>query len=194
MRTLILGFPLSDGTGVGGHGIRHLSRVPVLAGTIARRSLRAVLRIGGWRRTLGPRYDVAGRIALRSGTFGAVGAALRCQRDRGAHAADEDRTCRAGAPAVPSIAAGRGGGDRRSDQQRAADPRRRSQWCGAHLRGLWRALWREPRTLRRGPRHRAQGVDAGEGVLSGQVSSLRGCGGGAEAVSAADTADPRRPP
>ena len=36
-----------------------------------------------------------------------------------------------------------------------------------------------------------QGVDAGQGVVSGQVLSLRGCLGGAEAVSAADAADPR---
>ena len=51
---------------------------------------------------------------------------------------------------------------------------------------------REPRALRRDSRHRAQGMDAGQGVVSGQVSSLRGRVGGAEALSAADAADPRR--
>ena len=42
---------------------------------------------------------------------------------------------------------------------------------------------RKPRAVRRDPRHRAEGVDTGDGVVSGQVSSVRGCRGGAEAVS-----------
>ena len=119
-------------------GIFH--EFPSLPGRSARRGIRAILRAGRRRRTLGARRDVAGRTALRSGAFGAVGAAVRRQRDRRAHPADEDRPRGAGAAAVPSAAPGRGGRDRRSDQPRAADLRRRPQRRGAHLRGIRRAL------------------------------------------------------
>jgi len=43
----------------------------------------------------------------------------------------------------------------------------------AHLRGLWRALWREPRALCRDARNPEAGVDRGQLFLQRQVLQLR---------------------
>ena len=102
-----------------------------------------------------------------------VGAADPRQRDRRAHQAHEDRHRRPGLAAVPSAAARRGGRHGRSDQPRPADLRGRAQRLPAHLRGLWRALWREPRALCRDARDPEEGVDRGAVLLPGQVLQLR---------------------
>ena len=154
--------------------------------------LHRVVRAGGRGRTLRPRRDVAGRTAHRAGALGAGLAADDRHRDRRAHQADEDRHRRAGAAAVPSAAAGRGGGDRRSHQPRPADLRRRPQRLSAGLSGLRRVLRGKPRALRRGAGDPQARLDAGALQLRRQVLPFPRCLPGAEAVPEAVSGDPRR--
>ena len=115
------------------------------------------------------------------------------QRDRRAHQAHEDRHRRAGTAAVPPAAPRRRGRDGRPDQPRPADLRRRAQRLPAHLRGLRRALWREPRALRRDARNPEAGVDRGPRFsYQGKYYSFDNVSADPEALPEAVAGDPHR--
>ena len=83
----------------------------------------------------------------------------------------ENRHCGASAAAVPPIAIGGGGRNARSRQRWTPHFRRRSQRLSAHLRGLWGALRREPRSLRRGARDPRALLDARSASPSREAST-----------------------
>ena len=163
---------IEDG-GNDGFRVRHVSRISAARRDQRRAGVRDLVRTGRCGRALGSRRDVAGRNSHRAGALGAVGAVDPGQCDRRPHQADEDRHRGPGPAAMPSAASCRGSRDGRSDQPWTPDFRRRPQRLSADLRGLWRAVRREPRPLRRDPRNPETGLDRAALLVPGQVLQLR---------------------